>query len=443
MFGITVLGSIESVASGNAGDGPVGLVLAGGGARGAYEAGALSALLPALEQQGQRPRIIVGTSVGAVNAAFTAASAGDPVQSAVEQGIRIWSQIRFGQVLKEFGSIGELRRLVSYVGQFLGIDDARLESLLDPAPLRKTLAKAVEFPAIERNFRSGALGAVGIVATSAATSRSVVFHRGGNPPAHDDGRGIDYVGTRLAEEHVLASAAIPGVFPAVQVSSPAPARGWYFDGGTRLNTPIKPALALGASRIVVVALNSITPSPARLASERRPDALEGATQLIQAVLVDPLIHDVQTLAMVNAIVGASGEPVVGGKRRVPYILVAPREPDAIGRLAQAVFDRHFTDLLDTLRERDLALLGRIVAGGSDPAHGELLSYLFFASQFAKELIELGRADAERWRADEPGDGLWQTEPMSLAGAGAPVLKRAARRTQPSRARSPRALRQGA
>jgi NTE family protein len=431
------------MASGNASEGPVGLVLAGGGARGAYEAGALSALLPALEREGHRPRVIVGTSVGALNTAFLAATAADPVQSAAQEGIRIWSGLRFGQVLSDLGSVGEVRRLVSYVGQFLGIDDVRLQSLLDPAPLRETLARAIQFPAIEQNVRSGALDAVGIVATSAATSRSVVFHRGGNPPAHDDGRGIDYVGTRLAEEHVLASAAIPGAFPAVHVSSPARARGWYFDGGTRLNTPIKPALALGAGRVVVVALNSVTPSPARLAGARRPDALEGASQLIQAALVDPLIHDVQTLAMVNSIVDASGAPVLGGKKRVPYILVAPRDPEAIGRRAQAVYDEHFSDLLDTLRARDLAFLGRVVAGGSDPTHGELLSYLFFASEFAKELIELGRADAERWLADEHDDGLWQTEQVSLAGAGAAVLKRAARRTQPSRARSPRALRQGA
>src|SRR5207245_5852701 len=98
-------------------------------------------------------------------------------------------------------------------------------------------------------------------------------------------------------ENGAASAARPGVFPAGRVGSPRAAAGWYFDGGTRLNTPIKPALALGADRVVVIALNSL-----RSAGKRgRPEALDGASQLAQAILVDPLVHDVQTLATINTI----------------------------------------------------------------------------------------------------------------------------------------------
>src|ERR671934_3072183 len=119
---------------------PVGLVLAGGGARGAYEMGALSVLLPVLEERGERPRVIVGTSVGALNAAFLAATAQLPAKEAVEDGVRAWTQIRFEQVLDHLGSPGALRRLVRYVGQFLGLPGARLEALLDPTPLRATLA---------------------------------------------------------------------------------------------------------------------------------------------------------------------------------------------------------------------------------------------------------------------------------------------------------------
>ena len=97
----------------------------------------------------------------------------------------------------------------------------------------------------------------GVVATSALTSRSVVFHSGGDSPAPDHRREIDYVATRLLADHVLASAAIPAIFPAAHVEQPPIAAGWYFDGGTRLNTPIKPALKLGAERMVVVALTSL------------------------------------------------------------------------------------------------------------------------------------------------------------------------------------------
>ncbi|HEX4805538.1 MAG TPA: patatin-like phospholipase family protein [Conexibacter sp.] len=402
--------------------GPVGLVLAGGGARGAYEIGALSVLLPALEARGERPQVIVGTSVGALNAAFLAATAERPVAEVVERGLAIWREIRFEQVLDHLGSPSALRRLMRYVGQFLGVPGARLEALLDPAPLRGTLARVVPFDAIERNVATGVVRSAAVVATSALTSRSVVFHHGGASPARDDARGIDYVETRLTEEHVRASAAIPGAFPAVEVRAPERARGWYGDGGTRLNTPIKPALALGAERVIVVALNALgrptatakTPpgEPQPIAGSHRPDALEGAGQLLQAVLVDPLAHDVTTLASVNALVGAAPQDELAGRRQVPYVFVAPQERDAIGRLAQRVFKEHYGDLADTLHARDLAFLGRAVAGGSDPAHGELLSYLFFAPAFASELIALGRADAERWLAARHDDGPWRVGPLT-------------------------------
>src|SRR5205823_1026797 len=154
---------------------------------------------------------------------------------------------------------------------------------------------------------------------------------GGSPPT-DDKRGIDYVATPLREPHLLASAAIPTLFPAVEVREPEAARGWYFDGGTRLNTPIKPALKLGAERVVIVALNSIAPPPA-VGSRRQPDALEGAGQLLQALLVDPLVQDLRTLAGINERLRRGSDAIVAGKRRVPYIFVAPRDPQAVGRLA--------------------------------------------------------------------------------------------------------------
>jgi NTE family protein len=418
------------VASGaGSADGPVGLVLAGGGARGAYELGALSVLLPALEARGERPRVVVGTSVGALNAAYLAATAERPVPEVVARGLEIWESLRFEDVLAHLGSPGALRRLARYVGQFLGVPSARLDAVLDPAPLRATIAQRIPLDAIERNVTTGALHATAVVATSALTSRSVVFHRGGGAPPRDDARGIDYVDVGaegLSDEHVRASAAIPGAFPAVRVTAPAApvdARGWYVDGGTRLNTPIKPALRLGATRVVVVALNAIQRPvgsqggllpphpPPPLASDHQPDALEGAAQLLQAVLVDPLANDMATLTRFNALIGAAQRDVAG-KHQVPYIFVAPHEPDAIGRRAQEVFKCHYAHLADALHARDLAFLGRAVAGGSDAAHGELLSYLFFAPELARELIALGRDDAERWLAAPHEDGPWELGPAS-------------------------------
>jgi len=396
-------------------DDHVALVLAGGGARGAYEIGALSILLPLLEERGQRPRIVVGTSVGALNAAYLAANAHRTPAELVDGALEVWRTMGWDDVVESLASPGAIGRIAEYAGEVVGFPGARLDSMLDPAPLRDTVLRLMDFDQLERNAAGEELHAAAVVATSALTSRSVVFHRGGQPRASDPHRGIDYVETVLGDEHVRASAAIPGVFPAVHVAAPARARGWYFDGGTRLNTPIKPALELGASRVVVIALNSLAVGPRELAGEEQPDALEGAGQLLQAVLVDPLAHDIQSLASVNRLV-AGGDGPAGKARRVPYIAVAPERRDSIGARAAAVFREHYMGVRDALGAPDLAILGRAVGGGADPRHGELLSYLFFAPEFAASLIELGQADARRWLAQSHDeDNLWQVGPIEAAG----------------------------
>ena len=94
------------------------------------------------------------------------------------------------------------------------------------------------------------------------------------------------------------------------------------------------------------------------------------------------------------------------ERILPHIVIAPDDPDEIGGLAQRVFLEHFSGLLDTVRDPDVAVLGRAVAGGTDAAHGELLSYLFFAPAFTRALIELGARDARRWLDVPHEDGIW-------------------------------------
>src|SRR5581483_1276475 len=104
-----------------------------------------------------------------------------------------------------------------------------------------TLERIVDFDQLARNVADGALETVAVATTSALTGRTVVFHAGGDSPEHDAVRQIDYVAARLDGSHIRASGSIPTLFPAVHVDAPERARGWYFDGGTRLNTPIKPA----------------------------------------------------------------------------------------------------------------------------------------------------------------------------------------------------------
>ena len=408
----------------NGAGGDAGLVLGGGGARGAYASGVLSVLLPELKDQ---VSVIVGTSAGALISAYLAANWHRPVDEAIDDGLSFWRELRFGDVLAPLMAPGGAARFIRYVGEFLPVSSLHGPSILNPEPLAPTLARLVDFDQLGENVREQRL-ALGVVATPAHSNRSVVFHQGGIPRHPDDPlRGIEYVTTpNLGAEHILASSAIPALFPAVRVTEPEPVAGWYFDGGPRLNTPIKPALWLGAKRVIVIALNSVAPSRTP-PPDQQPDFYVGAAHLLHAALGDPLAQDIRTLANTNALI-AAGRAATNGRSRhrrhaarqqpgglhepvepVPYIFIAPEDPAAIGEIARRVYRKHYTRPWKA-GARDLWLLGKILDAGADAIHGELLSYVFFAGEFAEALIRLGRADAHRWIDEHPAD-LWQLDPL--------------------------------
>ena len=232
---------------------------------------------------------------------------------------------------------------------------------------------------------------------------------------------IAYVIAQLTLEHVRASAAIPLLFPPVKVETPRKARGWYVDGGTRLNAPIKPALDLGADRMVVVASDSIsgpvmdeTPD-----EEEPPDFGSGLGHLLEGMLVDPLIEDMRLLGAVNEFhtqpdqTGLQLYRTVRGKapyRSIPYVFVGPKARGEIGATAAAMFKERF-GRLNALKAPDMKLMSRLI-GGESPTHGEILSLLFFDSEFASELIRMGETDARRWLSDRHDDGPWQLGPLT-------------------------------
>jgi NTE family protein len=125
---------------------------------------------------------------------------------------------------------------------------------------------------------------------------------------------------------------------------------------------------------------------------------------MQALLIDRLSDDMRELAAENT-------PDGDGARRIPYIFVAPQKRDEIGAIAMRLWRERYSGASGLLRDRDLALLGRFVAGGDDPVHGELLSFLFFSPEFARELIALGRRHARDWLAVPHDDGPWRTGPL--------------------------------
>jgi NTE family protein len=415
-----VTGNVHHLRQGKRSGGPVGLVLSGGGVRGAYELGALSVLAPELQRRGESPRIIVGTSAGALNAAFLAAGMDRGMPNAVEAGCQQWREIEYADVLEPLLSVRDLGIGLRFGLEFLGLPVRAARGLLGTGPLEETIKARVSFRKLAENVQSGVIDTAGVAATSYQTGRSVVFYDSPRHPAADDKRAIDYACTSLAAAHLRASASIEALCPAVKVTEPAGMGGWYGDGGTSLNTPLKPALAFGAERLIVIGLNSVT-GARRAVSKRPADAFDGAAQAVQALLADQLSNDVATLTTINQILagrqpGSDGSSAADAYRVVPYIFVAPRERFTIGRLANKVYRRRYSGLSGLRRARDVALLGRLLDAGRNPSRGELLSYVFFATEFAQELIEQGRRDAEWWLQQEHDDGPWRVGDPPGAGS---------------------------
>jgi NTE family protein len=397
--------------------GTVGLVLAGGGARGAYEAAVLSVLLPALERRGESPRIVVGTSVGAISCAFVAANAHLGAEATGRAALERWRQVEAGRVMRSL--VGRVPLTVlEYTGEFLHIPGVRVQSLADTTPLRATLDEWIDWPQIAANVAGAHLQSAGVVATAARSGRTTVFLDSDREPP-PDGDKLRYVRTPLGNEHVRASAAIPIAFPPVRVEAPEAARGWYLDGGTRLNTPIKPVIDQGADRVVVIALDSVEPPGPDEPDDGPPDFGDAALHLLQGALVDPLVEDVRTLAKINAL---AEERPAAGYRPIPYIFIAPEHRGTIGELATEVFHEHFRGLR-RLRSPDMAALEQLL-GGRGPSQGALMSLLFFEPHFVERLIELGRRDAERWLAAAGAEGgPWHMGPLEERPGRLPVAAR--------------------
>jgi NTE family protein len=404
----------------------VAVVLPGGGARGAYEIGALSVLLPALERRGERVSIWCGTSVGAINATALASLAHLPVAEQVSETLALWSGMRKQDVISPIAGPGGARILMRLVKHALGIRGAALASLLDPSPLAGSLDQWIDWAQLQTNVRREQIEAACVVATSLETGDPVAFVSAANgAPAHSDDA-IRYVRARIQGEHVRASAAIPLLFPAVEVRTPRAARGHYIDGGTRLNSPIKPALNLGAEKVIVVGLepfaaarsaayangNGHGPQRRPAASNHAPGIADVAANMLDGLLVDQVAYDLRRLAAINtffaedAVTGTSRAArayrVARGHkpyRPISYALVAPRRRGDIGRLADAVFERRYGGPRG-LRDLDYVVISRVL-GGRSRARGELLSFLLFDEQFVSELVAMGRRDATRWLRRHP------------------------------------------
>ena len=360
----------------------VALVLPGGGARSAYQVGVLQAIAGWCPPGRPLPfPILCGTSAGAINAAVLAAHGGN-VQRAAADLARVWGGFHIEQVFRA-GTIDMLRSglhlLLALVsgGWLLPMPRA----LFDNTPLRELLAASVDFDALQRALEDGVPDSIAITATSVTRGDSVTFVATSRPFTPWERAGRRGVAAQLGVDHLMASSAIPLLFPAVAMGE-----GHYGDGAMRQSTPLAPAIHLGADRILVIGVRQLARAPA--VAGPAPNMAEQFGFMLDSLFMEGLQADLERLARINTLLARLPPgPAPLGLRQVETLLVLPqRDPSEIA-LA------HRMAMPGTLR----ALLR--ILGATGVRGGRLLSYLMFESRYTQEMIRLGDRDATARRAE--------------------------------------------
>ncbi|HET9956336.1 MAG TPA: patatin-like phospholipase family protein [Polyangiaceae bacterium] len=387
-----------------------GLVLSGGGTRGAYEVGVVSGIMQVLKPKlGDPPvfRIFSGASVGAINTTFLAANAELP-----DHGVSKLSQLWKSLDLSEHARIrplglarlpGSLRsRLKSLAGEKLGT------SLLDTRAIDLLVRRSIDWDKLHRVIDSGRVLSLLVAALHVASGRTIMFseHAPGTTviPTRDERRATVF--ERITPSHVLASAAIPLLFPSQRIG-----KHYYCDGGLRFNTPIAPAIRAGSDRLIIVSVRH-SRTARDMAAVEEADTGEGRDlgpafligKLLNALLLDPVAYDLQVLERLNQVMDVLEQSLSQAEldrvqrvwiehRGLPYrklkTLVFTPSRD-LGEIAGDYLRTRMRT--DHLRPLARYLMDRAVQASP---HGEAdwASYILFDGSFATELIAIGERDA--------------------------------------------------
>ncbi len=356
-------------------------MLPGGGARGAFQVGVLKALAELLPRDSANPfDIISGTSAGAVNSVVLASRA-HQFRSAIAELEQVWGHFRCHHVYRTDHLTmlkSSLHWLTSIIlgGWLVGAP----RSLLDNSPLGDLLSRTMHFPRVQDAIDAGHLDALAITAAGYATARSTSFYEA--RAEQKDWQRTRRLGKRtdLHLDHLMASIAVPMIFPPVRIGNE-----YFGDGAMRQATPLSPAVHLGADRILVIGIRDEVGGVEPTEKQAPPSFAQIAGYMLDTLFMDGLYTDLERITRINELIDAipvgDSTITIPQFRPIDTMLIVPSED------LREIAHRHRNELPFAIR----ALLRGV--GGNNPGENRLLSFLLFEKAYTRELINLGYRDA--------------------------------------------------